>query len=118
MQTDSGGQPGARDRGAPWDRAHQPGSHRGRSAGGVRPVLGPLFNDASTGSLSILYAATMDVPGGSYVGPEGLGHLRGYPTIHEPSRQARDPELARNIWDLSVALTGAAAPVGEPATVA
>lgn len=93
-----------------------------RTAGGVPAVfdrvLGPLFNDASTGSLSILYAATMDVPGGSYVGPDGLGHLRGYPTIHEPSRQARDPELARDVWDHSVALTGTTAPAGEPATVA
>jgi len=69
-------------------------------------VLGRLFNDATTGALAIEYAATADVPGGSYVGPDGLGHLRGYPTVHEPSSQARDLQLAREVWDLSVALTG------------
>lgn len=80
-------------------------------------VLGRLFNDAVTGALPIEYAAAMDVPGGSYVGPNGLGHLRGYPTIHEPSRQARDRELAREVWDLSVQLTDNAAS-GRPSTTA
>jgi NAD(P)-dependent dehydrogenase (short-subunit alcohol dehydrogenase family) len=78
-------------------------------------LLGRLFNDAATGALSIEYAATMDVPGGSYIGPNGLGHLRGYPTIHKPSRQARDPELAGEVWDLSIQLTNNAAS-GRPST--
>src|SRR6267154_4040839 len=34
--------------------------------------LGWLFNDAERGALPIEYAATHDVPGGSYVGPTGL----------------------------------------------
>jgi len=80
-------------------------------------VLGRLFNDAATGALPIEYAATMDVPGGSHVGPDGLGHLRGYPTIHEPSRKARDPRLAREVWDLSVQLTNNAAS-GRPSATA
>jgi NAD(P)-dependent dehydrogenase (short-subunit alcohol dehydrogenase family) len=82
-----------------------------RRAGGFAAVfdrvLGRLFNDAATGALPIEYAATMDVPGGSYVGPGGLGHLRGYPMVHQPSSQARDSQLAERVWDASVQLTGA-----------
>jgi NAD(P)-dependent dehydrogenase (short-subunit alcohol dehydrogenase family) len=71
--------------------------------------LGWLFNDAERGALPTLYAATQDVPGGAYVGPDGFGHLRGYPQIQQPSRAARDPEAARRLWDLSARLTEPAA---------
>lgn len=52
-----------------------------KRAGGTSATFdryaGWLFNDAGRGSLPIQYAATQDLPGGSYVGPNGLGHLRG-----------------------------------------
>jgi NAD(P)-dependent dehydrogenase (short-subunit alcohol dehydrogenase family) len=78
-----------------------------RVATAVSRYLGWLFNDAEHGALPTLYAATQDVPGGSYIGPDGLGHLRGYPEIHQPSKGSRDPETARRLWDLSARLTGA-----------
>ena len=68
--------------------------------------LGWLYNDAEHGALPIEYAATEDVPGGSYVGPNGLGHVRGYPEIHQPAKSARDSETARQLWELSARLTG------------
>jgi NAD(P)-dependent dehydrogenase (short-subunit alcohol dehydrogenase family) len=68
--------------------------------------LGWLYNDAEHGALPIEYAATEDVPGGSYVGPNGLGHVRGYPEIHQPAQSARDSETARQLWQLSARLTG------------
>jgi NAD(P)-dependent dehydrogenase (short-subunit alcohol dehydrogenase family) len=68
--------------------------------------LGWLYNDAEHGALPIEYAATEDVPGGSYVGPNGLGHVRGYPEIHQPAKSARDSETARQLWQLSARLTG------------
>jgi NAD(P)-dependent dehydrogenase (short-subunit alcohol dehydrogenase family) len=68
--------------------------------------LGWLYNDAEHGALPIEYAAAEDVPGGSYVGPNGLGHLRGYPEIHQPAKSARDFETARQLWELSARLTG------------
>jgi NAD(P)-dependent dehydrogenase (short-subunit alcohol dehydrogenase family) len=68
--------------------------------------LGWLYNDAEHGALPIEYAATEDVPGGSYVGPNGLGHVRGYPEIHQPAKSARDSESARQLWELSARLTG------------
>jgi len=73
----------------------------------INRYLGWLFNDAGHGALPTLYAATQDVPEGSYIGPDGLGHLRGYPEIHQPSKGARDPQMARWLWDLSARLTGA-----------
>jgi NAD(P)-dependent dehydrogenase (short-subunit alcohol dehydrogenase family) len=67
--------------------------------------LGWLYNDAEHGALPIEYAATEDVPGASYVGPNGLGHVRGYPEIHQPAKSARDSETARQLWELSARLT-------------
>jgi NAD(P)-dependent dehydrogenase (short-subunit alcohol dehydrogenase family) len=64
-----------------------------------------LFNDAEHGALPTLYAATQNVPGASYIGPDGLAHLRGYPKIGTPSKRARDADLARRLWDLSARLT-------------
>jgi hypothetical protein len=68
--------------------------------------LGWLFNDAERGALPIEYAATQDVPAGSYVGPDGLAHFRGDPEIHEPSTAAADPQAAQQLWELSARLTG------------
>jgi NAD(P)-dependent dehydrogenase (short-subunit alcohol dehydrogenase family) len=82
-----------------------------KQAGGVAAVIdrvaGRLFNDAERGALPTLFAATQDLVGGAYVGPGGLGHLRGYPEVHAPAARSQDPELARQLWDLSARLTGA-----------
>src|SRR5512135_2020362 len=76
---------------------------------GLRGTLGRgfkhLFNDAERGALPTLYAATQDVPGACYVGPDGPAHLRGYPELGTPSKGARDADLARRLWDLSARLT-------------
>ncbi|GII51944.1 short-chain dehydrogenase [Planotetraspora thailandica] len=64
-----------------------------------------MFNDADHGAYPALYAATADVPGGSYVGPDGMGHLRGNPEIHRPGLAARDPELGPELWNVSARLT-------------
>ena len=58
------------------------------------------------GALPTLYAATADVPGGAYVGPDGPGEFRGRPTIVSPNGRARDPEAARRLWEVSEELTG------------
>jgi hypothetical protein len=64
-----------------------------------------LCNDAEKGALPTLFAATQDIPGGSYVGPDGFGHLRGYPIVHAMSRRAMDTAMARRLWDVSAELT-------------
>ncbi len=58
------------------------------------------------GALPVLYAATMDVPGNSYLGPDGPRELWGWPTQVGRSRAASDPDLARRAWSVSEELTG------------
>ena len=64
-----------------------------------------LFQDADQGALSTLFAATEDVPGGAYIGPDGLGNLRGYPEINKPASAALDTDMAQRLWELSAHLT-------------
>jgi NAD(P)-dependent dehydrogenase (short-subunit alcohol dehydrogenase family) len=58
------------------------------------------------GALCTLYAATMDLPGNSYVGPHRFRELNGWPTLVGRSRDASDPDLARQLWVESEKLTG------------
>lgn len=78
-------------------------------AGGLTALISRLTflqNDPEHGALPTLYAATQDVPGGSYVGPDGIASIKGYPKIGKPSRAARDADTARQLWDVSSLLTG------------
>jgi NAD(P)-dependent dehydrogenase (short-subunit alcohol dehydrogenase family) len=63
------------------------------------------------GALPTLYAATQDIPGGSYVGPDGLGEQRGHPTLVGRSGAASDQESARRLWERSEELTGVRFPL-------
>ncbi|MGY1681822.1 oxidoreductase [Geodermatophilus sp. SYSU D01176] len=78
--------------------------------------LGNLLvaQSAEQGALPTLAAAVLDLPGGSYLGPRGLGEWRGAPTLVGHSPAASDPELARQLWVASAELTG----VDMPAAVA
>ena len=58
------------------------------------------------GAWPTLYAATQDIPGGSYVGPDGRGEIRGHPTLVAPNGAAQDEDVARGLWELSERLTG------------
>ena len=67
------------------------------------------------GALPTLYAATQDVPGGGYVGPDGFAEQRGHPRLVGRSRAASDEDTARRLWQLSEELTGTSFPL-TPAT--
>lgn len=58
------------------------------------------------GALTTLYAATMDVPGNTFVGPGGPMEMSGWPTSVGRSRVAMDPDLAKDLWMRSEELTG------------
>jgi NAD(P)-dependent dehydrogenase (short-subunit alcohol dehydrogenase family) len=58
------------------------------------------------GARPTLFAATQDLPGASYVGPDGIGEYRGYPTLVGRSAEASDVEMAKRLWTLSEELTG------------
>ena len=58
------------------------------------------------GALPTLYAATQDIPGNSYVGPDGFQEGRGHPKLVGRSSEARNEASAKRLWDLSEDLTG------------
>jgi NAD(P)-dependent dehydrogenase (short-subunit alcohol dehydrogenase family) len=62
-------------------------------------------HDVSQGILPTLYAATQDVPGGSFVGPNGFRQLRGFPEVVASSAAGEDSGVAKRLWDLSESLT-------------
>lgn len=62
---------------------------------------------AESGALPTLYAATApEVGGGDYIGPDGLGEMRGSPTKGRSSARSHDREVAGKLWDISEKLTG------------
>ena len=65
-----------------------------------------LGQRSDLGALPTLMAATADLPGSTYVGPDGLFQLRGYPWIVAPRRLALDQQAQRRLWELSEAATG------------
>ena len=67
-----------------------------------------LAQSERMGALPTLYGATMDVVGGSYLGPDGFLNLRGFPAIGAPSKMAHDPLVAQQLWELSAKITGIA----------
>jgi NAD(P)-dependent dehydrogenase (short-subunit alcohol dehydrogenase family) len=81
----------------------QHGSVVARLSQGVGSVFGQTPEDGSRSSLA---AVVSDLPGGSYVGPDGLGANRGVPTLLGRSREAADSGLATRLWALSEELTG------------
>ena len=78
----------------------------------ARPLLRWLFQSPAMGALSPLRAASdSGVRGGQYYGPDGIGGVRGYPTLTKSSRQSYDPELQGRLWDVSEELTGVKFPL-------
>lgn len=99
--------------------AHPGYSATGLQRGFANPVVSAvgvvlrrlLAQGEEQGALPQLYAATQDLPGGSYVGPDGLGESRGYPTLVGRSARASDPDLAAGLWQESERLTGTSWPL-------
>jgi NAD(P)-dependent dehydrogenase (short-subunit alcohol dehydrogenase family) len=63
------------------------------------------------GALTTLYAATADVPGNTYIGPDGFMEMRGWPGEVGRSPKAEDAVLARGLWERSEELTGTRFPL-------
>jgi NAD(P)-dependent dehydrogenase (short-subunit alcohol dehydrogenase family) len=70
-----------------------------------------LAQSDEQGAWPTLYAATADVAGGAYVGPDGFKESRGHPKLVGRSKAANDAETARGLWDLSEELTGVTFPL-------
>jgi NAD(P)-dependent dehydrogenase (short-subunit alcohol dehydrogenase family) len=72
----------------------------------IRP-LGSLFlQSAKKGALPILYAALgKDLAGGEFIGPDGFGQMRGYPTRVEADEYSNNKEVATRLWKASEEMT-------------
>lgn len=83
-------------------------ARRGRVyAASTRLLLRTLFRPTPQGAETSLYAATVaDLPGGSYVVPDGPLQLRGNPVPRTGERAMRDLDTAARLWQLSEELTG------------
>jgi NAD(P)-dependent dehydrogenase (short-subunit alcohol dehydrogenase family) len=84
---------------------------QGRTGNPISNLVGAIGNrliaqSDTMGALPTLFAATGDIPGGTYIGPDGFRHLRGHPTVNLPASQALDATTARRLWNLSEELTG------------
>ncbi len=83
-------------------------SQRGRLYGTlIRQLMRVAFRPTPEGAKTSLYAATVaDLPGGSYIVPDGPFQLRGEPVPRDGERAQRDTGTARRLWELSEKLTG------------
>lgn len=79
-------------------------SGMGNVAGGLANLMA---QSAAKGALPTLFAATCDkLVGGEYIGPTGMGGMKGYPGIVSSSARSHDEEVASKLWDVSSELTG------------
>jgi NAD(P)-dependent dehydrogenase (short-subunit alcohol dehydrogenase family) len=66
-----------------------------------------IAQSAEMGALPSLYAATKpDVPGGSFVGPDGFMEQRGHPHVVTAAGRAYDEQAWLRLWEASEELTG------------
>lgn len=74
----------------------------------VLQLFAPLLTqDDAMGALPTEYAATSSaVQRGQYIGPDGMGELKGYPKAVQPRPQALNNDDAAKLWMVSEELTG------------
>ena len=83
----------------------------GGTTGFTRLMVRLLAQSPDDGALPVLMAATDDIPGDSFTGPQRLLHMRGGAELIGRSKQAADPVLAAELWNASEKLTGVSFPL-------
>ncbi|MEP6560979.1 MAG: oxidoreductase [Nakamurella sp.] len=83
-------------------------SHSGKALTDALLKVGNRFFAQSdeSGALPTLFAASQDLPGGSYVGPDKLMETRGHPTLVGRTAAASNVDDAKLLWTKSEELTG------------
>ncbi|ALE74645.1 MULTISPECIES: oxidoreductase [unclassified Pseudonocardia] len=67
---------------------------------------------AAAGALPTLFAATVtDLPGGAYIGPDGIGEARGHPRPVGSTAASHDRRVQAALWERAEELTKVAFPV-------
>lgn len=75
--------------------------------GFLKLLFGKMFQPAEMGALPTLYAATEpSLKGVEYIGPDGPGAKRGYPTLDPVIHKLFDKNVAERLWEESEKLTG------------
>jgi len=81
------------------------GTNLQNDVGWIR-FLNPLMAmKPSQGALPTLFAATVDVDGGTYYGPSGIGEVKGYPKQVKSTPLSHDQAVAKQLWEVSEQLT-------------
>lgn len=66
-----------------------------------------VLMSAAKGSLSVLMAATeKNIRGGEYIGPSGVWHIYGYPSVLRSGKSSYDEALWAKLWKVSEQMTG------------
>ena len=74
-------------------------------------VMRLALQSAAAGALPTLRALDYSTPSGAFVGPAGLGQVRGAPELLEVYTTGRDPATAARLWELTEQLLGEPLPV-------
>ncbi len=69
-------------------------------------ALKAVSQPAHAGAWPSLMAATADLPGGTYVGPSGLGEVAGTPRVVTARSLAHDADAQRRLWEVSEQTVG------------
>ncbi len=76
-------------------------------SGFERFFFGLISQSSAMGALSPVYAATdPHIQGGELVGPGGVAHSRGYPSVDRHAGDEYDRPAATRLWEVSEELTG------------
>ncbi|ANU11855.1 short-chain dehydrogenase [Planococcus antarcticus DSM 14505] len=83
----------------------------------IKSLMHNFLQPPEMGALPTVYAATdLRLTGGEYIGPDGKGQRKGYPTLDTPHAAAGDEAVSRKLWEVSEQLTGVKFDFTETAT--
>lgn len=79
----------------------------GKEAGWfMKLATGLVSQPAAMGALPTLYAVTHpDLSGGEFIGPDGKGNRKGYPTVTTEAEKLFNAPVAQRLWEVSEQLT-------------
>lgn len=85
----------------------------GKEAGWfMKLAMGLVSQPAAMGALPTMYAAANpDLRGGEFIGPEGKGNRKGYPTVTGEEKKLFSAPVAERLWEVSEQLTGVTYPL-------
>jgi NAD(P)-dependent dehydrogenase (short-subunit alcohol dehydrogenase family) len=80
---------------------HLPGGRRSPLVPVVKGVSRLVLQSSAAGALPTLRGLHPSTPSGAFVGPGGLGQVRGRPVLVDLPATAQDPATAERLWELT-----------------